>query len=166
MNSIYLTLSGLTIALLTLLQLQLGELLPWLHAPPQLVLMAGLLFTLSLPQPVGLFMAMIGSYFLDLWANTPFFQALITLLCLGPVWFLGQRWNMRPGWRQLMLWGLGVTFCSELLSALWFLRGSGAQVWVHLGHILPALLVYHLLLLSLLYLLLKPLLQRFSQSKF
>lgn len=165
MNSISLALTGSTMALFTLLQLQVGELLPWLHGPPQLVLMAGLLFSLSLPHPTGLYMALLGSFFLDLWAATPFFQTVLTLLCLGPVWFFSQRKDIRPKCGQFMLWGLGITLGYELLSALWFLPRSGAHVWVHLGHILPALMGYHLLLLSVLFWLLKPLLQRLSQSK-
>ncbi|PIQ26918.1 hypothetical protein COW36_16935 [bacterium (Candidatus Blackallbacteria) CG17_big_fil_post_rev_8_21_14_2_50_48_46] len=156
---------GALIGCFALLQLQIGELLPWLNAPPQLVLMAGLLFTLTLPLPTGLMIAISGACLLDLWSNTPFFQFVIATLCLGSAWFLKHVAESLPKILQINLFGFLITLLSEALAILWFVQ-SGPMAWNHFLHLLLPLLAYHLIFINLLYLSLRPFLNTLSERSY
>lgn len=164
MIGLYLLFPAFLLGLLSLLQLQLGELLPILHAPPQCLLMGGLLLCLILPRGASLWMVLCFAAFLDLWANSGLFQWMTALLSLGPVWAYARFSENPLSWPQALLAVFWVTLSAEAVGALWY-ASTGAWVWGHLWHILPPLLVYHLLLLALLYPLARLILRPLSQAK-
>ncbi|MGE3728191.1 MAG: hypothetical protein AB7I41_21735 [Candidatus Sericytochromatia bacterium] len=164
MIGLYLLFPGFFLGLLSLLQLQVGELLPFLNAPPQFLLMGGLLLCLILPRGASLWMVLCFAALLDLWANSGVFQLSIALLSLAPVWGYARRSEKSLSWPQACLAALWVTLSAELGGALWY-AFKGAWVWEHLLHILPPLLFYHLLMLIFLYPAAKLILKPISEAK-
>jgi hypothetical protein len=161
---IYLLFPGFLLGLLTLLQLQVGELLPWLNAPPQLLLMGGLLLCLTLPKGVSLWMTLCFAALLDLWANSGVFQLVTAIVCLGPVWGFARFSDAPLRIYQVFLAGIWVTIAAECCGALGYLS-KGNVILTHLWHILPPLLAYHLVLLTILYPVAKLVLNPLSQTK-
>lgn len=164
MIGLYLLFPGFLLGLLSLLQLQVGELLPFLNAPPQFLLMGGLLLCLILPRGASLWMVLCFAALLDLWANSGIFQLSMALVSLGPVWGYARRSENSLSWPQALLATLWLTFSAEMVGAFWFLS-KGSWVWGHFLHILPPLLFYHLLLLLFLYPAAKLILKPISEAK-